>query len=174
MRTPPAGGGLLPAGTVSKATRAIFHQSPLWIFCPIEDINFGTTTSIRYATYSSFWKMKVVETTSRKTLVFDPGGCTSQSTCLPVAGRVARVALWGGVRLDAAMVSEAGAFLVGSRLVHHFPKRRPSDSLRRTYCGCRCLPETRLVRGSSQSFTARSYGSCGDKRTSRNAVERGV
>ena len=38
----------------------------------------------------------------------------------------------------------------------------------------RCLPEARLVRGSRQSQTARGYGSCGDKRISRNVMERGA
>ena len=57
------------------------------------------------------------------------------STRLRVFERVARVALWGGVRLDAAMVSEARAFSVGGELIYHFPKRRPSDLLRRTSCG---------------------------------------
>ena len=54
---------------------------------------------------------------------------------LPVSGRVARVALWGCFRLNAAMVSEAGADLVRGGPVHHFPNSRPSDSLRCTYCG---------------------------------------
>ena len=38
MRTPTAAGGLLPAGTISTATRTTFDQSPLW-FCPTEEIN---------------------------------------------------------------------------------------------------------------------------------------
>ena len=55
--------------------------------------------------------------------------------CLHLSGRVARVALREGCRLDAAMVSEAGAFLVGGGLEHDFPKKRPSDSSCSTYCG---------------------------------------
>ena len=47
------------------------------------------------------------------------------STRLPVSGRVARIALWRGIRLDAAMVSEAGAFLIVGGLEHH----KTSDSL---------------------------------------------
>ena len=33
------------------------------------------------------------------------------------------------------MVSEAGVFLVGGGLVHHFTNIKPSGSLRRTYYG---------------------------------------
>ena len=60
MRTLKAAGGLLPAGTVSRATRTIFHRPPLR-FRPTEGIN--SWTSIQYATtfYSRFWKMKVLE-----------------------------------------------------------------------------------------------------------------
>ena len=89
---PSAAGGLLPAGTASTATKTIFHQPPLWKFFPAKEINFRTTTSIQHATYSIVWKMKVLETKPRKTLVFDPDGCRS-STCLPVSGRVVRVSL---------------------------------------------------------------------------------
>ena len=41
----------------------------------------------------------------------------------------------GRFSFERRMVSEAGAFLVDGGLEHHFSKRRPSDSLRRTYCG---------------------------------------
>ena len=65
----------LTAAVASTATRAIFHRLPLW-FCPTEEMNFRMT-SIQYATYySSFWK--VLETKSRQTLVFDPGGGTGR------------------------------------------------------------------------------------------------
>ena len=64
------------------------------------------------------------------------------SARLPVSGSVARVALRGVVRLDAAIVSEAGAFLVDGGLVYIFPKRRPSDSSCRTYCGYSLFPQS--------------------------------
>ena len=52
-------GSLLPAGTAATATSTIFHQLPLWNFCPTEEIDFSL---IQYATYiSSFWKIKVLE-----------------------------------------------------------------------------------------------------------------
>ena len=55
MRTLTAAGGLPPASTAFVVTRAIFHQSPLWL-CPTEEINFRA--SIQYATmyFNSFWK----------------------------------------------------------------------------------------------------------------------
>ena len=59
MRTLTAADGLQLAGPASTSTRTIFHQ-PSLLFCPTEEINLRT--SIQYATYSSFWKMKVLET----------------------------------------------------------------------------------------------------------------
>ena len=71
-----AAGSLLPAGIASSATRNNFHQPPL-CFCPTEEINSRTST--QYATtYSSLWKMKVLQTRTRQTLVFDPGGSTGR------------------------------------------------------------------------------------------------
>ena len=84
MRTPKAASSLLPAGTASTIKRSVFHQSPLW-FCPTEDINFRT--SIQYAMYSSFWKMKVLETKSRQTLVFDPGDSIDRLRACPFLKR---------------------------------------------------------------------------------------
>ena len=85
IRTLRAAGGLLPAGTASTATRAIFYQPPLW-FCQTEDMNSKTT--IQYATtyYSNFWKMKDLKTKSRQTLVFDPGGSTDRLRTCPLLG----------------------------------------------------------------------------------------
>ena len=84
IRTPTAAGDLLPAGTASTTvTRTLFHQPPLWSFCPTEEMNFRT--SIQYATYSSFWK--ILEMKTRQTLVFDPGGCTGRlRACLFLRG----------------------------------------------------------------------------------------
>ena len=42
LRTPTATGGLLPAGTISTATRITFDQPPLW-FCPAEEVNLRTS-----------------------------------------------------------------------------------------------------------------------------------
>ena len=71
-----AAGDLLPAGKVSTATRITFCQPPLW-FCTTGKINSWTT--IQYAMdYSSSWKIKVSETKSRQTLVFDPSGSTGR------------------------------------------------------------------------------------------------
>ena len=60
MRAPIAADGLLPAGTASTVIRTIF--SPTYLlrnFCPAEEMNFNTTTSVQtYATYSGFWQRK--------------------------------------------------------------------------------------------------------------------
>ena len=46
-RTPTAAGGLLPAGTASRAIRTTFPSPSLWNFCPTEEMDFSTTTSIQ-------------------------------------------------------------------------------------------------------------------------------
>ena len=74
------------------------------------------------------------------------------------------------------MVSEAGAFMVGGGLVLYIIFSRAGQAI----CYAvriavdHCLPEVKLVRGSRKSQTARGYGSCGDKRLSRNVMERGT
>ena len=76
MLTLTAAGDLLPADKASTATRIIFYQLPLRL-CPTEGTN--SRTSNQYALhYSSFWKMEVLDTKSRQTLVFDPGGSTGR------------------------------------------------------------------------------------------------
>ena len=55
---------------------------------PTEEIHSGTP-SIQYATYSSFWKLKVLQT---KTLGVRSWRLCKSSTRLPVSGSVARVA----------------------------------------------------------------------------------
>ena len=85
MRTQTTTGGLLLTGTASTATRTIFDQPPLW-FCLTEEI--CSRTSIQYATYySSLWKMKVLETKSRQTLVLDPCGSTGRLRACSFLGR---------------------------------------------------------------------------------------
>ena len=91
MRISIASDGLLPVSTASTETTATFDQPCLW-FCPTKEINLRTSN--QYATdYSSFWKMKVLQTKSMKTLVFDPGGSTDHLHTCPFCGNVARVAL---------------------------------------------------------------------------------
>ena len=91
---------------------------------------------------------------------------------LPVFGRVARVALRRRVRLDPAMVSEAGTISVGGRLGNHFP--REVQVIRytvRIITVDRYFPEVRLIRGSRKNQTARSCGSSEEERMSGNAME---
>ena len=84
MHTRTATAGLLPASKASKATRTIFQQSPLW-FCLTKEIHLRTSN--QYATnYSSFWKMKVLQTKSMQTLVFDPGGSKGRVHACPFLG----------------------------------------------------------------------------------------
>ena len=84
MRTLTAADGLLPAGKASTATRIIYYQPRLRL-CPTEETD-SERTSFQYASYySSFWRInnqlapfwrRVIETKSRQTLEFDPGGST--------------------------------------------------------------------------------------------------
>ena len=128
MRTQAAADSLFPTGISSTATRTTFHQSPRW-FCPSEEIHLRTSN--QYATnYSSFWKMKVLQTKSMQTLVFGPGDFKG-----PLRAR-----FWErGARCF------VGGFLFGRRLVaiwNVFGKRRsrniifPKEEIqaRRTYC----------------------------------------
>ena len=87
MRTRTAAGGLLPAGTASTATRTIFLR-PLFSWSLVGETKKRICrTSIQYVSfYSSFWKVKVLEATSRQTLVFDPGGSTGRLRACPFLG----------------------------------------------------------------------------------------
>ena len=95
MRTLTAAGGLLPTGKASTATRTTYHQLRLR-FCPTEETN-SERTSIQYTSYysSCFWGInnqlpsfwwRVIETKSRQTLVFDPGGSTGHLRACPFLG----------------------------------------------------------------------------------------
>ena len=109
MRTPTAVGGLVPAGTTSTAMRTIFLSSPRWSFCPTEEMNFRTTTSIQtYTMYISFWQMNVLKTRPRQTLVFDHGGCKGRLHVCPFQGGW-HTLLCGELSFGRRMVSEAGA-----------------------------------------------------------------
>ena len=83
-----ATGGLLPAGTASIAIRTILRPPSLRNFCPTEEMDFRTTTSIQlYATYSSFRQIKALEMKSRQTLVLGPGSFTGRlRTCQFLGG----------------------------------------------------------------------------------------
>ena len=84
IRTLTAAGGLLPTGKTSTATRIIFQQLLLWFFLTKEIKS--RTSNQRAMDYSSFWKLKVLETKSGQNLVFDPGGCTDHLRACPFLG----------------------------------------------------------------------------------------
>ena len=66
--------------------------------------------------------------------MFDPGGCEGHLRGCPfLGGRHALCIRWA--RLDAAMVAEAGAFLVLGGAEHHFQERTSNPLRRRTPCG---------------------------------------
>ena len=65
-------------------------------------------------------------------MVFDPGSCLGRLRGCPFLGG-RHVLLSGWVCLDAAMVSQAGAFC-GAEEVEHYFNEKTSTSLRRPYC----------------------------------------
>ena len=102
----------------------IFPPPPLWNFCPTEDTNFSTKTLIRiYATYSGVSQKKVVETKSRQTLAFDPGGCSSHLRDRPFLGGRHALLRGGGGCLGRRMVFEAGKFFVELRTSTSFQEK---------------------------------------------------
>ena len=130
MRTPIAAGVLLPADTASTATRTTFDQPPLW-FCPTEEMNLKT--SDQYAIdYGSFWKMKVLQTKSIQTLIFDPGG---------FKGNLRACLFWGTWR--ALLCREVRFGAAGGDLERFSYKRRSSEY-------------HYLERGTSNSYVLRS------------------
>ena len=130
MRTPIAAGVLLPADTASTATRTTFDQPPLW-FCPTEEMNLKT--SDQYAIdYGSFWKMKVLQTKSIQTLIFDPGG---------FKGNLRACLFWGTWR--ALLCREVRFGAAGGDLERFSYKRRSSKY-------------HYLERGTSNSYVLRS------------------
>ena len=144
MRTLTVASGLLPAGTASTGTRIIFYQLPLR-FCRTEETNYGTA-AIQYATYSDFWKMKVLETKSRQTLVFDPGGSAGRLHACPFletwrALHCGEVFVWvpDGTRGWSVVWQKDG-------LEYRFPKERTSDSYVLRLIAV--PPTARLIRGS--------------------------
>ena len=103
IRSPAAGGGLLPTGMASTATRTTFDQ-PTLQFCLTEETNSRKSTQYTLYYNSSFWWKqlpapfwcRVIQTKAKS-------GVRSRrvdrsSPRLPVLGNVARAALWGGSR----------------------------------------------------------------------------
>ena len=130
MRTPIAAGGLLPAGKTSTATTTIFQQLPLG-FCLTKEIK--SRTSNQYPMdYSSFWKLKAIETKSRQTLVFHPGGSAGHLRACPLLGTW-RALLCGKIFVRA--LDEAAAFFGGwMTRSHHLAGEGHANRLHRTYC----------------------------------------
>ena len=126
MRTRIAAGGLLSTSKASTATMIIYYQLRL-LFCPTKNISSGTSN--QYTTdYSSFWKMEVLKTKSRQTLVFDPGGSIDRLHACPFLGTWR--ALLCGERFVRAPDGTRGWSVFGRRMTseYHFPERGTSNS----------------------------------------------
>ena len=105
MRTPTATGGLLPAGIASSAMIIIFSR-PLLSWTLGEEAKGRTTRTNNKQLAPPYWR-KVIQTSTRKTLMFDPGGCTGRlRSCSFLGGRHALRIGWA--YLDAAMVVKTG------------------------------------------------------------------
>ena len=132
IRTPTAAGGLLSAYTVSTTTRTTFYQPPLR-FCSTEGTNLRTSN--QYATnYSSFWKMKVLQTNSMQTLMFDAGGFKGRLRACPFLGTW-RALLCGEVLVLSGWWRSAAFFGRCMTRSHHLEGEVQVNRLRRTYCG---------------------------------------
>ena len=163
MRTPTAAGGLRP-GTASTAMMTIFPQ-------PIFSWNFGETkkytSRINYNLGPS-WR-RVIQTKSRQTLMFNPGGFTSSFCACPFL-RTWRALLFGERFVRALDV--AGVFFGRMKtLEYHFRSEVQATS---TYCGRSPFLRNQADTGNRQSPTTRGYRSWGDGRMSGNAMERGA
>ena len=131
-------GGLMSAGTASTTRRTIFPLLPLsWSLretMKTEKYSSKTTEIRTYIMYSSYWHGKAIETELRRTLVFDPSGCSGRLHACPFLG--GRYALpRGGFIWNAEMVSEAGSFLLDGGLQHHFPREGQAIWYAVRHCG---------------------------------------
>ena len=117
--------------------------------------------------------MKVLETKTRHTLVFDPEGCLDSLRACPFLGGW-RALLCGGIFLwTLRWYPRLERFRYTEDLHIIFKRGQAIGHAVRIAVDC-CFPEARLFRGSRKSQTARGYGSCGDERMSGNAIERGA
>ena len=127
MRTRTAAGGLLPAGTASTTMTTIFPRPRLPLSLVREARKRTCRTFIQYASYyRSVWKSKVLETKSRQTLVFDPGGSTGHLRACPILGTW-RTLLCGEVFVWAPTGGDLKCFWQIHDPEHHLPKERAGD-----------------------------------------------
>ena len=168
MRTQTAAGGLLPAGTASTATRITFDQ-PLFWFCATEDNNLRTSN--QYPTdYSSFWKMKVLQTKSMQTLVFDPGGFNGRLRACPFWGTW-RALLCGEVLVWGPAGGDLGRCWHTEDLNIIFNRGQAI----RIDCGRSLFPpKVRLIRGVVKISDGTRLWELGGKRMSGNVMKQGA
>ena len=104
--------------------------------------------------------------------MFVPGGCSGrQSGCPFLRGR--RSLLRGGFLWYAAMVSEAGAFLLGGGLQHHFQENDKGFSMPYVVGADRYFPEARKTIGLGGG-TRLAVKTARGERMVRNSKERGA
>ena len=98
MRSSTAAGGLVPTGEASTASETILNEPPLR-YCLTEETNLEPNckkTSTPYASFESssfFWRLlaapycrSVVDTESRQSRTFDPGGSRGHLRACPFLG----------------------------------------------------------------------------------------
>ena len=143
MRTLTATGGLLPAGTAFSAIRTNFQQPSLW-FCTTKKNNLRTP--VQYATtYSSFWKLKVLQTKTRQNMVFNSGGSADRLCACPfLAGWCAL--LRGEVFIWAPDGTRGWSiFWQKDDLEYHFPREIQTIRYTEGIAVNRCLSATKLL-----------------------------
>ena len=124
MRSSTVAGGLVPTGEASTATETNFNQPLLRFYATEEDSKKETLwTSIPSAWYdSSFWKLlaalycrRVVETKSRQSRTFDPGGSKGHLRACPFSESW-RALVRGKVVRAGAAGKDCGSFFGGSMI----------------------------------------------------------
>ena len=172
MRTLIAAGGLLPAGTVSIAIRAIFPRSYFSWSLSEKTKKSNSLTNNQLAPPG--WR-RAIQTESRQTPMFDSGGFTDRPPACPFLGWW-RALLCGVVFVWAPDGTQGWSVFCGRRMVWNIIFRERYKRfvtpyiLRLIVAPSRSQADTR----SRQSPTARGYVSCGHTRMSGNAMERGA
>ena len=133
MRTRTASSGLLPTDTASTAMRTIFPR-PFFSWSLGETKKRTSRINNQLAPFWSFW-WRVIETKSRQTLVFDPGGSTGRLSACPFL-RAWRALLCGKGFVWAPDGTRGWrVFWHIDDSEYHFPREAQANRLRRTYCG---------------------------------------
>ena len=165
-----ASGGLSLADAASTAMRTMFSRS--FVSWSLGEIKKSTSRTNNQLAPLCRWR--VIQTKSRKKGVFDPGGSTSRLRACPF-WEIGVHYFVGRFSFGRRMIPEAGVFygrwMTWNILFRKRYKRFVTPYVLQLIA---VPPRSQADMGSRSSPAARGYVSCGDKRTSGNAMERGA